>query len=160
MDLTSLQSRSEIDKRIFSTRNRQTSLWMIKSKLFFCSTEKLLKRKMIQIRNRNHKSLPLKLSDVHRHMSFRNRRWISRAPPQQLLRLRNQRRWKTKPHCWTAWGEKRKERERNLWIWLLIEGENEKASLIWDLTELGFWIYREGKVWRMVVGHWRAPPRG
>lgn len=58
------QARRDFEEHIFVARDRQASHWMIESELFFGFAQQILKRRMLQVRNRNHMSSLLGLSNV------------------------------------------------------------------------------------------------
>lgn len=68
--LSPVQARSDLKEDIFSARKCEATHWMIKSKFLFSLTQQLLKRRLVQVRYGNHKTLLLVFSYIHCYTSL------------------------------------------------------------------------------------------
>ncbi|KAJ6716883.1 hypothetical protein OIU74_009408 [Salix koriyanagi] len=65
---------SEIDEDLHSAEDAETSHWMIKALLFFNTSKQVLKGRVLQVGDRNNKSL-LSFSNIHTKMAFLAHLW-------------------------------------------------------------------------------------
>lgn len=82
-----IQPRGEMDEGVFFARDGKAAHWMIKPELFLRQVQQVLKSRMIQVRNGNHKSLLLVPSHVHCTMPFGHGGLVSAQKRRQLQNL-------------------------------------------------------------------------
>lgn len=165
----SLQLRGKIDECIFFARDCEATHWMIKSKLFLSSIQQIKKWRMVQIWYWNHKSLPLKLTNINCYMPFRN---IGLVSAMKILWLKDllcskhhgrktnahndhwpysknrKNKWKIQSLC--------REVDWNVWRIMLLTDENDEWSLsgvwfIFIVLQLNDW-WQSVKPWTCFKG--------